>query len=177
MLNMQKPEQWGALVCLGAGSFLCIGLVVEFALGLAPCPLCMMQRIWFALAGIVTIIGLTHNPRWGIYPLLSALCAMIGGAFCDSPAMVTKSATRSGTELRARPGLHDRRLPLGRALNRNDIGDRRLCRCLRRDPIDEHRRMGLVGFHHYFCWQCYAVTSGASLGRSRRTASALASAC
>ena len=81
MLNMQKPEQWGALVCLGAGSFLCIGLVVEFALGLAPCPLCMMQRIWFALAGIVTMIGLTHNPRWGIYPLLSALCAMIGGAF------------------------------------------------------------------------------------------------
>ena len=81
MLNMQKPEQWGALVCLGAGSILCIGLVVEFALGLAPCPLCMMQRIWFALAGIVTMIGLTHNPRWGIYPLLSALCAMIGGGF------------------------------------------------------------------------------------------------
>ena len=90
--------------------------------------------------------------------------------FCVSTAMVTKSATRSGTELRAQPGLHDRGFPLGRPPNRNDIGDRRLCRSSRRDPIDEHRRMGLVGFHHCFCWQCYAVASGASLGRSRRTA-------
>jgi disulfide bond formation protein DsbB len=64
-----------------AGGILCIGLVVEFALGLQPCPLCMMQRIWFALAGIVAFIGLAHNPRWGIYPLLSALCALIGGGF------------------------------------------------------------------------------------------------
>ncbi|MDP6186123.1 MAG: disulfide bond formation protein B, partial [Pseudomonadales bacterium] len=49
--------------------------------GLAPCPLCMMQRIWFALTGIVAWIGLSHNPRWGIYPLVSALCAMVGGGF------------------------------------------------------------------------------------------------
>ena len=81
MGNMQETEQWGALVCLGAGGILYVGLIVEFALGLAPCPLCMMQRIWFALAGIVALIGLTHNPRWGIYPLLSALCATIGGGF------------------------------------------------------------------------------------------------
>lgn len=81
MRNMRETEQWGALVCLGAGGILCVGLVVEFALGLAPCPLCMMQRIWFALAGVVALIGLTHNPRWGIYPLLSALCAGIGGGF------------------------------------------------------------------------------------------------
>ena len=81
MKNSLKTEQWATWICLGAGGILCIGLLVEFALGLAPCPLCMMQRIWFALAGIVTMIGLTHNPRWGIYPLLSALCAMIGGGF------------------------------------------------------------------------------------------------
>ena len=81
MRNVIETERWGALVCSIAGGILCVGLVVEFAVGLQPCPLCMMQRIWFALAGIVAFIGLAHNPRWGIYPLLSALCALIGGGF------------------------------------------------------------------------------------------------
>lgn len=81
MQNILKTEEWAALVCLGAGGVLCIGLVLEFALGLAPCPLCMMQRIWFTLTGVVALIGLSHNPRWGIYPLLSAVCASIGAAF------------------------------------------------------------------------------------------------
>ena len=81
MKNSLKTEQWATWICLGAGGILCIGLLVEFALGLTPCPLCMMQRIWFALTGIVAWIGLSHNPRWGIYPLVSALCAMVGGGF------------------------------------------------------------------------------------------------
>ena len=81
MKNSLKTEQWATWICLGAGGILCIGLLVEFALGLAPCPLCMMQRIWLALTGIVAWIGLSHNPRWGIYPLVSALCAMVGGGF------------------------------------------------------------------------------------------------
>lgn len=81
MKNSLKTEQWATWICLGAGGILCIGLLVEFALGLAPCPLCMMQRIWFALTGIIAWIGLSHNPRWGIYPLVSALCAMVGGGF------------------------------------------------------------------------------------------------
>ena len=81
MKNSLKTEQWATWICLGAGGILCIGLLVEFALGLAPCPLCMMQRIWFALTGLVAWLGLSHNPRWGIYPLVSALCAMVGGGF------------------------------------------------------------------------------------------------
>ena len=81
MKHSLKTEQWATWICLGAGGILCVGLLVEFALGLAPCPLCMMQRIWFALTGIVAWIGLAHNPRWGIYPLVSALCAMVGGGF------------------------------------------------------------------------------------------------
>ena len=81
MKHSLKTEQWATWICLGAGGILCVGLLVEFALGLAPCPLCMMQRVWFALTGIVAWIGLSHNPRWGIYPLVSALCAMVGGGF------------------------------------------------------------------------------------------------
>ncbi len=81
MINAMNTERWAALICIGAGGILCVGLLLEFALGLDPCPLCMMQRIWFALTGIVALIGLAHNPRWGIYPLVSALCAVVGGGF------------------------------------------------------------------------------------------------
>lgn len=81
MINAVNTERWAALICIGAGGILCVGLLLEFALGLDPCPLCMMQRIWFALTGIVALIGLAHNPRWGIYPLVSALCAVVGGGF------------------------------------------------------------------------------------------------
>ncbi len=81
MTNKLNTERWAALICIAAGGILCVGLVLEFALNLAPCPLCMMQRIWFALTGIVALAGLAHNPRWGIYPLLSAICACVGGAF------------------------------------------------------------------------------------------------
>jgi len=81
MINAVNTERWAALICIGAGGILCVGLLLEFALGLDPCPLCMMQRIWFALTGIVALIGLAHNPRWGIYPLVSALCAAVGGGF------------------------------------------------------------------------------------------------
>lgn len=81
MINTLNTERWAALISIGAGGILCLGLLLEFALGLAPCPLCMMQRIWFALTGIVALVGLAHNPRWGIYPLISALCATVGGGF------------------------------------------------------------------------------------------------
>ena len=81
MMNALKTERWAALICISAGGILCVGLLLEFAMGLDPCPLCMMQRIWFALTGLVALVGLAHNPRWGIYPLVSALCATVGGGF------------------------------------------------------------------------------------------------
>lgn len=81
MINAFNTERWATLICIGAGGILCVGLLLEFAMGLEPCPLCMMQRIWFALTGIVALVGLAHNPRWGIYPLVSALCATVGGGF------------------------------------------------------------------------------------------------
>ncbi|MDG1703501.1 MAG: disulfide bond formation protein B [Pseudomonadales bacterium] len=81
MINAFNTERWAALICIGAGGILCVGLLLEFAMGLKPCPLCMMQRVWFALTGIVALAGLAHNPRWGIYPLVSALCATVGGGF------------------------------------------------------------------------------------------------
>ncbi len=57
-------------------------LVLEHAVeGMDPCPLCLMQRLWFLVAGLVAYAGLAHNPRWGIYPLVTIAAALAGGAF------------------------------------------------------------------------------------------------
>ena len=81
MLPTWKADHWALAVCITAGALLCIALIMEHALFLAPCPLCMMQRIWLALTGLLAYASLAHNPRWGIYPLLGAISAIIGAGF------------------------------------------------------------------------------------------------
>ena len=84
-MNLYFPagpaQQWATLNVLIGGALLSGALFFEFIMGLPPCPLCMMQRIWFILAAGVTYISLLHNPRWGIYPVISGLCAVVGGGF------------------------------------------------------------------------------------------------
>jgi len=59
-----------------------VALIIEHSLeGMEPCPLCLMQRLWFLIAGLVAYTGLAHNPRWGIYPVLTVVAALSGGAF------------------------------------------------------------------------------------------------
>jgi disulfide bond formation protein DsbB len=76
-----KSEQWALAICIVSGGLLCVGLFMEHAMGLSPCPLCMMQRIWLLLVGLMAYASLAHSPRWGIYPLLGGVCALIGSGF------------------------------------------------------------------------------------------------
>ena len=80
-LNFNYARSWALLnVCLGA-ALLCGALFFEFIMGLKPCPLCMMQRVWFILAIAVVYVGLLHNPRFGIYPVITLICTIVGGSF------------------------------------------------------------------------------------------------
>jgi protein dithiol:quinone oxidoreductase len=54
---------------------------MEHVFDQVPCPLCLMQRVWFFAAGLFAVAGLLHDPRWGIYPLLSLLSALTGAGF------------------------------------------------------------------------------------------------
>ena len=69
---------WILALC---GALVFGALTMEHAFGDVPCPLCLMQRLWFFAAGLFAFTGLMHDPRWGIYPLLSIVSAVAGGYF------------------------------------------------------------------------------------------------
>ena len=70
------------------GFLLCTGLIgaalyFQHIAGLAPCPLCIIQRIAFIAIGALMLCGALHNPRgWGrrIYAALATVFAAIGAA-------------------------------------------------------------------------------------------------
>jgi len=60
-----------------------VALYLEHVKGLIPCPLCLVQRGFFILAGIACLIGALHNPaRLGrrIYAITLLLFAALGAA-------------------------------------------------------------------------------------------------
>ena len=75
-------RDYAVVIAGSCGGLVCAALLLEFTVeGMEPCPLCLMQRLWFLVAGLVAWAGLAHNPRWGIYPLLTIVAALAGGAF------------------------------------------------------------------------------------------------
>ncbi len=71
-----------ALTLIGVcGIMLASALALEHIEGLAPCPMCLMQRVWVVIVGLIALIGLAHNSRWGIYPTLTSAASIAGGYF------------------------------------------------------------------------------------------------
>jgi len=68
------------------GFVLCAGLVAvamyfQYVAGLAPCPLCILQRVAFIGVGAVALVAALHNPRgWGrrVYAGVAGVVALIG---------------------------------------------------------------------------------------------------
>lgn len=66
-------------ICAGLIVF---GLWLQQAKGLEPCPMCIMQRYAFVLAGLIGLVGALHGPQgWGrrLYGLLVLATAVAGG--------------------------------------------------------------------------------------------------
>lgn len=58
------------------------GLFLQYAKGLAPCPLCILQRYAFVACGLIALIAAMHNPSLLIqrlYAVLMSLTAIAGG--------------------------------------------------------------------------------------------------
>lgn len=69
-----------------AGFVLCAALIgaavyFQYVAGLAPCPLCIFQRVAFIGVGVVLLAGFLHGPRgWGrrVYAGLAGVVALTG---------------------------------------------------------------------------------------------------
>ncbi|MCI0422796.1 MAG: disulfide bond formation protein B, partial [Acidobacteria bacterium] len=68
------------LLCAGLLGF---GFYLEYVKGLEPCPLCLIQRLFFLLVGLGGLIAAIHNPRRlgiRIYSGCLLLFSMMGAA-------------------------------------------------------------------------------------------------
>lgn len=74
-----RPMMFGLfLLCAGLLGF---GLYLQHAVGLHPCPMCIMQRYALASVGLIALAAGLHGPQaWGarIYAALIGLLAMTG---------------------------------------------------------------------------------------------------
>lgn len=71
------------LIFFSCAVLLGFGFYLEYVKGLEPCPLCLIQRLFFALVGIGGLTAALHNPhRLGIriYSACLLLFSMIGAA-------------------------------------------------------------------------------------------------
>jgi protein dithiol:quinone oxidoreductase len=69
----------GFIACAGMLAF---GYYLQFAVGLEPCPLCILQRVMLLATGIAFLAAAIHHPARGtgaaIYAGAIALCAAVG---------------------------------------------------------------------------------------------------
>ncbi len=82
MTGRFTAADYGLAIAALCGGLVFAALLIEHTLpDMDPCPLCLMQRLWFLVAGLIAYAGLAHNPRWGIWPLLTIVAALVGGGF------------------------------------------------------------------------------------------------
>lgn len=66
---------------LGCAALIGIALYFQYVMELEPCPLCIVQRIFFVVVGVVCLVAFVHNPKgWGnkVYGILGAAGALVG---------------------------------------------------------------------------------------------------
>ena len=81
MLSVISRRSGNALGFLACAGLMGYALYAQYVLGLAPCPLCIFQRIATIVTGILFLIAAVHNPRGGgsrVYGTLIALAALGG---------------------------------------------------------------------------------------------------
>jgi disulfide bond formation protein DsbB len=83
MLSAISRRSGNALGFLACDGLMGYALYAQYVLGLAPCPLCIFQRIATIVTGILFLIAALHDPRgngarvYGVLIGLAALCGML----------------------------------------------------------------------------------------------------
>jgi len=79
----------GFLVCAG---LIALALYLQYFENVEPCPLCMIQRLWFIGTGLVFLVAAIHGPRgWGVkvYGVLALVMAVTGAGFAARHVWLT----------------------------------------------------------------------------------------
>ena len=77
-ISRRSGNALGFLACAGLMGY---ALYAQYVLGLAPCPLCIFQRIATIVTGVLFLIAALHNPRTTgarVYGALIGLAALGG---------------------------------------------------------------------------------------------------
>src|SRR5688572_32080820 len=83
MLSAISGRSGNALGFLACAALMGYALYAQYVLGLAPCPLCIFQRVATIVTGILFLIAAIHNPHttgarvYGALIVLAALCGML----------------------------------------------------------------------------------------------------
>ena len=57
-MNALTPRAWFALAAVACAALLGFGYYLQFARGLEPCPLCILQRLAFMALGVIGVAGM-----------------------------------------------------------------------------------------------------------------------
>lgn len=82
-MNLASPRSLFLLAFIGSMLMMAAALYLEHVVGLAPCPLCIVQRICVIGFGLVCLVASIHGPRRmgrRAYSLLALLFVFAGGA-------------------------------------------------------------------------------------------------
>lgn len=82
-MNLASPRSLFFLAFIGCVLMMIAALYLEHVVGLAPCPLCIVQRICVIAFGLICLVAAVHGPHKAgrrIYSILALLSAAAGGA-------------------------------------------------------------------------------------------------
>ncbi|ABP78234.1 MULTISPECIES: disulfide bond formation protein B [Pseudomonadaceae] len=82
-MRLASPRSLFVIAFLGSALLIAIALYMEHVMGLAPCPLCIVQRICVIGFGLVCLVAAIHGPaKVGrrVYAAIAALFVAAGAA-------------------------------------------------------------------------------------------------
>lgn len=79
-MNLASPRALFFLAFLGCLALIGGALYLEHAVGLEPCPLCIVQRIFVILFGVVCLAAALHGPARLGRQLYAATALLLAGA-------------------------------------------------------------------------------------------------
>ncbi|MEE4299068.1 MAG: disulfide bond formation protein B [Pseudomonadales bacterium] len=79
--RLLRPRAIFAAMFVAAAALLGTAFYMEYVLLLEPCPLCMMQRIWVAIAGLLALGAALHGRAVRIWAGTVAAAALVGSGF------------------------------------------------------------------------------------------------